>query len=67
MFNAKQIKNINITLNNVTWNPLVNSIVLEYDAKSPMGFGVKFVPIYPNDTELHNLDLAKETLKKYTK
>jgi len=44
-FDHKSIANVNIKLNNGTWNPETHSILLEYDATKQSKFAVRMIPV----------------------
>ena len=65
--NTKNIKDIKINFNKGSWDPRQQSILLSYDPDSKMGFCVKLVPVYQEDTPIEDTEQAKQMLRKFTK
>lgn len=65
--NTTNIKDININFNKGSWDPRQQTIVLSYDANSKIGFRIKLVPVYQEDSPIENTEQAKQMLRKFTK
>ena len=65
--NTTNIKDININFNKGSWDPRQQTIVLSYDATSKIGFRIKLVPVYQEDSPIVNTEQAKQMLRKFTK
>jgi hypothetical protein len=64
--NTTNIKDVNINFKK-GWDPRRQSIILSYDANSKIGFCVKMVPVYQDDSVIEDTEEANEILRKFTK
>jgi hypothetical protein len=64
--NTTNIKDVNINFNK-GWDPRHQSIILSYDANSKIGFCVKMIPVYQDDSVIEDTEQANQILRKFTK
>jgi hypothetical protein len=60
------LKEVKINFNQGSWNPQKHSIMLQYDPKSPIGFSVKLIGVFEEDTTVTDVTEAKEFLSRFT-
>jgi hypothetical protein len=60
------LKEVKINFNKGSWNPQKHSIMLQYDPTSPIGFSMKLVDVYREDTPIIDVTDASNILSKFT-
>jgi hypothetical protein len=64
-FNGKQIKSINIKIDNGTWNPDTHYIILTRNPKNENGVSINIVAIAPQPEPTIDLSDANKVLNKF--
>ena len=62
-----ELKTININFEKGHWDPRTQSLILEYDKTTQLGFNIRAIPVYNDVSDIKDVSQANDLLSKFKK